>query len=53
MKEEAYAQGANVIVNVLFETCNLTQNQPGAIVSCEVLAYGTAWKMPRPAAAVA
>ena len=53
MKEEAHAQGANVIVNVLFETCNLTQNQPGAIVSCEVLAYGTAWKMPRPAAAAA
>ena len=50
MKEEAHAQGANVIVNVLLETCNLTQNQPGAIVSCEVLAYGTAWKMPRPAA---
>ncbi len=46
MKQEAQAKGANVIVNVLFETCNLSQSQPGAIVSCEVLVYGTAWAMP-------
>lgn len=45
MKAQAAAQGANVIHNVLFETCNLTQNMQGAIVSCEVLAYGTAWRM--------
>ena len=47
MKEDAQARGANVIVNVLFETCNLTQFQPGAIVSCEVLVYGTAWALPK------
>lgn len=46
MKQEAQAKGANVIVNVLFETCNLSQSQPGTIVSCEVLVYGTAWAMP-------
>jgi uncharacterized protein YbjQ (UPF0145 family) len=49
MKAEAQARGANIVVNVLFETCNLTQQQPGAIVSCEVLVYGTAWALPRPA----
>lgn len=51
MKEQAHARGAHMVVGVLFETSALNQNTRGQIVSCEVLAYGTAFVMPREAAA--
>ncbi len=46
LKEQADAHGAHVVVGVLFETSTLNQNGRGQIVSCEVLAYGTAFAMP-------
>lgn len=46
MKQEAHERGAHMVVNVLFETSALNQNQPGRAVCCEVLVYGTAFVMP-------
>lgn len=50
MKQQAHDRGAHLVVGVLFETSTLNQNGRGQIVSCEVLAYGTAFVMPREAA---
>lgn len=46
MKDEARAQGANLIVNVKFETATLNDIQKRQSAMVEVLAYGTAVKMP-------
>jgi uncharacterized protein YbjQ (UPF0145 family) len=46
MKQQADERGAHMVVGVLFETSTLNQNGRGQIVSCEVLAYGTAFVMP-------
>ena len=46
MKQQAHERGAHMVVNVLFETSTLNQNDPGSIVSCEVLVYGTAFVVP-------
>ena len=46
MKQQAHERGAHMVVNVLFETSTLNQNEPGSIVSCEVLVYGTAFVVP-------
>lgn len=50
MKEEAQQHGANIIFNVKMETASLDDiNSPqnaGAIGTVEVLAYGTAGKLP-------
>lgn len=51
MKAQAHAHGAHVVVGVLFETSTLNQSTRGQIVSCEVLAYGTAFVMPPEATA--
>ena len=53
MKQQAADRGAHLVVNVLFETSTLNQNQPGAIVSCEVLVYGTAFVVPADGRALA
>lgn len=47
MKQQADERGAHMVVGVLFETSTLNQNTRGQIVSCEVLAYGTAFVIPR------
>lgn len=46
MKEEARAHGANMIINVKFETATLNDIQRSESAMLEVLAYGTAIKMP-------
>lgn len=46
MKDEARATGANMIVNVKFETATLNDIQKRQSAMVEVLAYGTAVKMP-------
>ena len=46
MKQQAADHGAHLVVNVLFETSALNQNQPGSAVSCELLVYGTAFVVP-------
>ncbi len=46
MKQQAADRGAHLVVNVLFETSTLNQNQRGSIISCEVLVYGTAFVVP-------
>lgn len=50
MKEEAERYGANIIVNVKFETAtlnNIHNNQQGISSTVEVLAYGTAGFIPK------
>lgn len=46
LKQQADERGAHMVVGVLFETSTLNQSGRGQIVSCEVLAYGTAFEMP-------
>ena len=45
MKAQAQAQGATMVFNVLMETSSLNSGTPGGLVTAEVLAYGTAWKV--------
>jgi len=47
LKQQAHERGAHMVVGVLFETSTLNQAQKNKIVSCEVLAYGTAFVMPK------
>ena len=42
MKEEAQRLGANMVVNVKFETVPLYKGQQGTVQSVEAFAYGTA-----------
>jgi uncharacterized protein YbjQ (UPF0145 family) len=42
MKEEAHALGANMVVNVKFESVSLYKEQHNAVQSVEAMAYGTA-----------
>lgn len=43
MKEEARASGANMVLNVKYETCSIYKGRRNQIGSVEVLAYGTAF----------
>lgn len=48
MKAQAKAQGANAVFNVRFATSSMNQNQrKGGLFCCEVMAYGTAVRLPR------
>ncbi|SHF57614.1 Uncharacterized conserved protein YbjQ, UPF0145 family [Lampropedia hyalina DSM 16112] len=47
MKEQAHRKGANVIFAVRLETATLHEQNGRGIACAEVLAYGTAWKVPR------
>lgn len=49
MKQQARDQGANLVINVRFATSSMNQNQRrGGLFCCEVLAYGTALRLPAP-----
>jgi len=43
LKQQAHELGAQRVIGVLFETSAVHQGRAGKIVSCEVLAYGTAF----------
>jgi len=47
LKQQASAKGAHMVMGVRFETSTLNQNQGNQIMCCEVLAYGTAFVMPK------
>ncbi|MDH5178591.1 MAG: YbjQ family protein [Gammaproteobacteria bacterium] len=47
MKEEAKAQGANLVFNIKLETSSISKGSQNSIGSVEVLAYGTALKQER------
>jgi len=44
MKEEARAHGADMVLNIKFETVRIFGRQRGGILSVEALAYGTAYR---------
>jgi uncharacterized protein YbjQ (UPF0145 family) len=42
MKQQARDQGANLIINVKFQTFSIPGNRPNSFGAVELLAYGTA-----------
>jgi len=46
LKQQAHERGAHRVMAVQFETSTLNQGAASKIVSCEVLAYGTAFVLP-------
>jgi len=48
MKEEAYASGAKIILNVKYEICSIYKGHRNQIGSVEALAYGTAFHATKP-----
>ena len=47
MKEAAQESGHSVIFNVKLETASISKGQPNSITTVEVLAYGTALRIPQ------
>lgn len=46
MKEDARQTGHSVVFNVKLETASISKGQPNSITTVEVLAYGTALRIP-------